>query len=499
MSKKIFITVNDKSREVNYGDKISDIISNELPCGGNGRCGKCKVFATGKLSELSSTEKKLLSDEEISRGVRLACSTQVLGECEITSFKQHGEASVVVDGQMPQIALDPIFSHFGVAVDIGTTTIAARMYDHHGEVLSSATELNPQAALGADVISRIKSSIEGNSERLKKLIISAVDKLLAELCTKAKTDCTQIDALVVTGNTAMLYLLTGSDPTALSRAPFEADKLFGEEIIASSLGLSSLSPSTKIYLPNCISAFVGADTVCALLATELCDKDSTRLLVDVGTNGEIALWNNNSLFVCSTAAGPAFEGVGISCGMRGEDGAIDKVSIVNGALSVHAIGDKTPCGICGSGIVDAVSCLLDLEAIDETGYMEDEETTLAKGVTLTQADIRAVQLAKGAISAGISTLLHTSKLDENDIDELLIAGGFGSHLDVRNAVRIGLIPNCAPSKIKSVGNAALAGASMLLLNSALCKKAKEIADSARVTELASNPTFAEFYMSAMMF
>jgi uncharacterized 2Fe-2S/4Fe-4S cluster protein (DUF4445 family) len=185
--------------------------------------------------------------------------------------------------------------------------------------------------------------------------------------------------------------------------------------------------------------------------------------------------------------------------MRGEDGAIDKVSIVNGALSVHAIGDKTPCGICGSGIVDAVSCLLDLEAIDETGYMEDEETALSTDVTLTQADIRAVQLAKGAISAGISTLLHTSKLAENDIDELLIAGGFGSHLDVRNAVHIGLIPNCPLSKIKSVGNAALAGASMLLLNSNLCKKAKEIADSARVTELASNPTFAEFYMSAMMF
>ena len=499
MSKKIFITVNDKSREVNYGDKISNIISNELPCGGNGRCGKCKVIAKGELSPLSSSEKELLSDLEISQGIRLACSTQVLGECEITSFKRRSEASVVVDGQMPQIALDPIFSHFGVAVDIGTTTIAARMYDHHGEVLSSATELNPQAILGADVISRIKSSIEGNSERLKKLIISAVDKLLAELCTKAKTDCTQIDALVVTGNTAMLYLLTGSDPTALSRAPFEADKLFGEEITSSSLGLSLLSPSAKIYLPNCISAFVGADTVCALLATELCDKDSTRLLVDVGTNGEIALWNNNSLFVCSTAAGPAFEGVGISCGMRGEDGAIDKVTIVNGSLSARTIGGKAPCGICGSGIVDAVSCLLDLEAVDETGYMEDESVELSRGVSITQSDIRAVQLAKGAICAGISTLLCTSKLDKSDIDELLIAGGFGSHLDVRNAIRIGLIPDCDTSKIKAVGNAALAGASMLLLNSELAEKANKIQKQAIVTELASNPTFAEFYMSAMMF
>ncbi len=499
MNKKILITVNGQPREVNYDDRISDILSGDLPCGGNGRCGKCKVYAKGELSPPSNSEKELLSDVEISEGIRLACSARVRGECEIKAIEHTKDAKVVIDGQIPQIALNPIFSRLGVALDIGTTTLAARLYNTQGEALASVSSLNPQSALGADVISRIKSSIEGNTARAKELIVAAVDKLICKLASKAKISESDIDALVITGNTAMLYLLTGSDPISLSRAPFEADRLFGEELSASSLGLSSLDPSTKIYLPHCISAFVGADTVCALLATELCESNNTRLLVDVGTNGEIALWDNSSLYVCSTAAGPAFEGVGISCGMRGEDGAIDKVTIVNGALSVHAIGDTKPCGICGSGIVDAVSCLLDVEAVDETGYMEDETAELSEGVSITQADIRAVQLAKGAISAGISTLLHTSKLCKEDIDELLIAGGFGSHLNVRNAVRIGLIPDCATEKIKSVGNAALAGATMLLLNGDLREKARKIQKEAILTELASNPTFAEFYMSAMMF
>ncbi|MBE6593798.1 MAG: DUF4445 domain-containing protein [Ruminococcaceae bacterium] len=499
MSENIFVTLNGERASVLVGSTVSEISNGEMPCGGNGRCGKCKVFAKGALSELSRSEKELLSEEEIASGIRLACSARVLGECEISTFEPRKDALVITDGEMPQIALKPIFSRFGVSVDVGTTTLAARLYNTSGKILATSTALNPQSVLGADVISRIKASLEGNSEKLKNIIVEAIDALIADLCSKADIAPCEIDALVVTGNTAMLYLLVGSSPRSLSCAPFEADRLFGEEITAGALGLSLLSSTAKIYLPPCISAFVGADTVCALLATELCDTDSTRLMADVGTNGEIALFSDGSLFVCSTAAGPAFEGVGISCGMRGEDGAIDKVTLVNGAPLVHVLGDKQAVGICGSGIVDAISVLLDLETVDETGYMEDEETTLAKGVTLTQADIRAVQLAKGAISAGISTLLHTSKLDVNDIDELLIAGGFGSHLDVRNAVRIGLIPNCTPSKIKSVGNAALAGASMLLLNAELGKKAKEIANSARVTELASNPTFAEFYMSAMMF
>jgi uncharacterized 2Fe-2S/4Fe-4S cluster protein (DUF4445 family) len=297
----------------------------------------------------------------------------------------------------------------------------------------------------------------------------------------------------------MLHLLTNTSPEPLSHAPFAAERLFGEILSAKELGLCSLSDNASIYLPPCIAAFVGADTVCAILASGMCGSDNTSLLTDIGTNGEMALLRNGELHVCSTAAGPAFEGVGISMGMRGGVGAIDKVMLQNGMPFAHVIGNVPPVGICGSGLVDAIACLLMNETLDETGYLDDDTVEISDPVVLTQQDIRMVQLAKSAICAGIRTLLHKSQITAADISVFYIAGGFGSYLDIKNAGRIGLIPNELTSKVKVIGNAALTGAAMLLLDKELSDKASAITKNVKVADLATDPFFAEEYMTGMLF
>jgi len=221
-------------------------------------------------------------------------------------------------------------------------------------------------------------------------------------------------------------------------------------------------------------------------------------MVDIGTNGEIALSHDGKLTVCSTAAGPAFEGVGISMGMRGETGAVDRVWLDGDELKYHTIGDAEPIGICGSGLVDAAACLLDNEELDETGYLEDD-VCIAGDVVLTAKDIRMLQLAKGAVRAGINTALISASVDVGQLDTLYIAGGFGSYLDIASAARIGLIPLELTDKVKVTGNSALGGASMLLLAPYLRDRCSEIAGSAEVLELSSNPVFTNEYMEQMMF
>jgi uncharacterized 2Fe-2S/4Fe-4S cluster protein (DUF4445 family) len=223
------------------------------------------------------------------------------------------------------------------------------------------------------------------------------------------------------------------------------------------------------------------------------------MLADIGTNGEIALLANGKLTVCSTAAGPAFEGVGISMGMRGERGAIDKVALLNGSLVCHTIGEVAPVGICGSGLVDAVACMLMTETIDESGFLEDDTFTLEGEVELTQKDIRMVQLAKSAICAGIEALAASEKSELSSIRRLYIAGGFGNYLNMSNSVAIGLLPRELGGKIQAVGNAALAGAEMLLVNKDLREKAALLGGSARVLELSTDPVFSEKYMMGMSF
>lgn len=494
------VTVNGIPLKAQTGALLSSVILPrhplEMPCAGYGRCGKCRVAAHGALSALSDAERQHLSRQDILRGVRLACCARVEGDCAVT-LGGSDAGRIRLAGEMPDFVHDPIFSNYGAAVDIGTTTLAACLYAPDGTLLAQAGAPNPQAGWGADVISRIEAALRGSGGALAGAVRAGVRALVEEMADAAQIPAEKVDALVITGNTVMLYLLTQTDPECLSHAPFAASRLFGETLAAGELGLPF--PRAQVYLPRCMSAFLGADITTALLAGGICTKPDTRILMDIGTNGEIALWHRGQLSCCSTAAGPAFEGVGLSMGMVGKTGAVDHVRVEGGALQAHVIGDGAPKGLCGSGVIDALACLLELEQLDETGLLEQDPAPIAPPVCLTQKDIRMVQLAKSAVCAGLHTLLHAEGLGCGDVAELAVAGGFGSYLDVGSAGRIGLLPKELAARVRVLGNAALSGAAMLLLNRSFLPQSSALAAAARTVDLSANAEFMNAYTEGMFF
>lgn len=445
------------------------------PCGGHGLCGKCVVDISGHISEPTPVEIKL--------GCRLACQTEVFGNATVILPKSSNVAQIQMDSSVNTQVGKPMKGTIGAAVDIGTTTLALRRYDlHSGMILGQSAMENPQCSISADVIGRIDAAMNGNLELLHTQICNAIDTLLLQAGGPA-------DTMVAVGNTTMLYLLTGRDPTCLSKAPFHADCLFDLEADIASI---------PTYLPPCMDAFVGADISCAVLASGMC-MDKTSLLCDIGTNGEIALWKNDTLYVTATAAGPAFEGAGISCGCNSVPGSIDRVWIEENELRIHTIDDHPAVGICGSGIIDATANLLASGIVEETGLIDPDPFMLAPNVSLSQKDIRMIQLAKSAIAAGIQTLMEISQTSFSEIEHFYIAGGFGSHMDVENAAKIGLIPSELVSRTQVLGNAALAGASRLLLCNESNYELRRIVNNTKYINLSGNPTFNSKYIEQMMF
>ena len=453
------------------------------PCGGRGVCGKCAVTLNGAVSEANEAEQKA--------GTRLSCQAVLLGDARVILADTRKTEQIEVSGIAAPVELDPMEGRLGAAVDIGTTTLALKLYDlSSGTALGEAAMLNPQTSVAADVMGRISAAMDGQLEKMRQQIVDAIASLLTAACKSAGQPETSVDKLVLTGNTTMLYLLTGRDPECLSHAPFKADTLFGNWDTV--LGRDT-------YLPSCMNAFVGADITCAVLASGMTESSATSLLCDIGTNGEIALWKDGRLYVTSTAAGPAFEGAGISCGCSSIQGAIDKVWVENGAICAHTIGEVPAVGICGSGLIDAIAALLAIEEIDETGAIESDDLPLRDGVALQSRDVRAVQLAKAAIAAGIETLMESAGTSCDEIETLYIAGGFGSHLNVASAAAIGLIPGELAGKVKVIGNASLSGSIRLLLNCGSVAAAEAIAGNSSHVNLGGNPRFNEHYMDQMFF
>lgn len=493
------VTWNGTRLSVESGVLLSDAVLAfhplEMPCGGRGTCGKCRVKAEGGLSPVSVQERACLTEEELAAGVRLACCCRVLGDCRVWRSEE-GSGVIRLSGEEAGFEQAPMFAHYGAAVDLGTTTIAARLYGRNG-LLAEAGDYNPQRAYGADVISRVGASCAGKGEELAGCVRRKISGLLAEMASQAGIDAAELDAVVLTGNTAMLYLLTGRPPQCLAAAPFEADCLFGKFVKGAELGLPC--PSASVYLPSCMSAFVGADIACAVLASGMTRRRESALLADIGTNGEIVLWHNGKTACCSTAAGPAFEGAGLSMGMSGKPGAIDHVKVKDGKLLAHVIGETAPVGICGSGVIDAVACLLKTGTLDETGFLEDSPATIVGAVGVTGEDIRMIQLAKSAVCSGIESLLHHAGLSCGVMPELLVAGGFGSYLDVGSAAAIGLIPAALAGNTRPIGNAALSGASMLLQSRPLVEELEGIARNSTTLDLSTDSFFLEAYVENMLF
>ncbi|MBO5322812.1 MAG: DUF4445 domain-containing protein [Oscillospiraceae bacterium] len=478
---------NDICREISFSGMptlVSLLLQHGItaahPCGGSGICGKCAIRAEGALSAPTAAEEKA--------GTRLSCQIMLLGDAEVWLREDAGVIETSGSAPVLGTAMDGLF---GAAVDIGTTTIALKLYDlKTGTLLAQEGAMNPQYSIAADVMGRIGAAMGGLLPMLQDMVTEVIQAMLTKACARKDMPVEQVGALVVTGNTTMLYLLTGRDPACLSCAPFQADCLFDR--MDTLLGI-------PVYYPPCMNAFVGADITCAVLDSGMHLRQETALLCDIGTNGELALWNEGKLYVTSTAAGPAFEGAGISCGCGSIPGAIDRVWTENGKVQIHTIGNQKAVGICGSGLVDAIAVFLETGDIDETGAVDADALPLAEQVALLPADVRAVQLAKGAIAAGIRTLLELAEVAEEKIDTLYIAGGFGSHLNVASAAAIGLIPRALEGRVTILGNGALSGAAQLLLCREAVSRARELAQHATHVTLSGNSHFNQHFWEAMFF
>ena len=452
----------------------------DQPCGGRGVCGKCAVTIKGSVSAPNEAEK--------SAGTRLSCQAVMEGDGEVW-LPDTQKNDIQLSGKESWQAASG--EGYGAAVDIGTTTLALKLYDlSQGKCLASVAAMNPQRGIAADVMGRIGAALAGQGELLRQQIHDAIQGLLTKACHQAGLPLEAVGKLVVTGNTTMLYLLTGRSPEPLSHAPFLADCLFDR---------NTTLWNRQVYLPPCMNAFVGADITCAVLASGMTRRPDTALLCDIGTNGELALWKEGHLFVTSTAAGPAFEGAGISCGCGSVPGAIERVWVEEGTVQAHTLQEQPAVGVCGSGLIDAIVAFLQTEAIDETGACEEDSLPLRDGIALLPKDVRAVQLAKAAIAAGIQTLLDSAGVSIAEVTRLYIAGGFGSHLNVDSAAAIGLIPPELASRVEIIGNAALSGAAAMLMDSQYQEDGRQIAALSSHVNLGGNPKFNENYIEHMLF
>lgn len=346
----------------------------------------------------------------------------------------------------------------GFAIDVGSTTLAVELYHlRSGSLLASDGAINPQSSISSDVIGRIVAAEKPNGlKTLQKLVLQALDNLISSVCAKAKISPNDLSDGVITGNTIMLHILFGKSPSNLGRAPFKLEWFAGAN--------ETLLGHT-VWIAPFIGAFVGADLMCALIAANFNNTASNQLLCDIGTNTEVALRAGEKIYAASTAAGPAFESTGIK----------------------------------GSELLDTIASLLTNNTISKTGEIKSEYITLKDGRILKNGDIRAVQTAKAAIAAGISTMLDNAKTSSDELSEIYLAGGFGSNLNPNSAVTIGLIPHAPKAKMISLGNAALTGAALLLLNPHQRENALELAKKIQLVDLGGNDTFYNYFIKALSF
>jgi uncharacterized 2Fe-2S/4Fe-4S cluster protein (DUF4445 family) len=392
---------------------------------------------------------------------------------------------------------------YGIAFDLGTTTLAAELVDlASGRTLGREASLNSQAAYGADVISRISLAFEdsGRASILRRAVVSDMNRIIRALATSAGLSPDLIQAVSVAGNTAMNHLLLGLPVDSLVVAPFNSVFSTLPELPASELGLEIHARGTVYIAPN-IRSFVGGDTSAGLAASGFSEGRTTALYLDLGTNGEIVLRKGRKLWATSTAAGPAFEGMNISCGMLAQPGAIDKVEADLNGFRCSTVDAAPAKGVCGTGLIDAASLSLERGLLTPQGQVTTASRTipLTGSLALTQKDIRELQLAAGAVKAGIRMMLEANSLKAGDLEEVMIAGAFGSYLSVEHSIRLGLLPEVDPRLVRFMGNASLAGAKAFLVSVPSRKKAEETAARIEHFSLASRPAFQEIFVSSLEF
>ena len=478
--------------------------------------------------------KDKLSSKKIENIPNLKTSVEILKKIPVLMREANFKITVILyNNEIIDIEKgDTTKSSYGIAFDIGTTTIAGYLIDlRTGEKLSALAKTNPQIIYGEDIISRIEfiQRQKNGLDKLQKEVVNVLNEIIRETTQEAKIDKKNIYETVIVGNTCMHHLFLGLNPINLAPSPYipvikESLSLKAKDIP----GLSLNSTANICMLPN-ISAFVGADISAGILSTFMWREGKNILFVDLGTNGEIVLSSKRKIWTCSTAAGPAFEGARISSGMRAAEGAIDKIRVDHESIAYRVIKDGKARGICGSGLIDLIAELIKLGLINKSGKLIDreecgphlsreikkriingqkgnefllvkgKETENGKPIYLTQRDIREVQLAKAAIFAGIKILLKEVNIPQEDIQKILLAGAFGNFIDKENAIRIGLIPYLPLKRIKFIGNAAGSGAEMALLSTKMRKISQKISKKIIYIELSSRPDFQEEFTEAMFF
>lgn len=512
---KVLITVQKEdttvSIEGNCGQTLLEIFRNEnvyidAICAGRGTCGKCKVQFLEGCPISTKEDENFFTEKELADGWRLACKAVIEQECvvsiEMSGEEKYAVVTEYVSERKSQQSVEK--SHYGIAVDIGTTTIAMQLLELHSKTIEDTyTAINRQRSYGADVISRIQASNEGKKERLRQSILEDLEQGIEELHSRNHVTVKEIG---ISGNTTMISLLMGYSCEGLGAYPFTPVNIDAVEADYFTI-FGNHRHTCKLRILPGISAFVGGDITAGLLACGFDRKEKVSILVDLGTNGEMAIGNQDKIFVTSTAAGPAFEGGNIICGTGSIPGAISHVTYKNNGFELETIGNQEASGICGTGVIDITYELLKQKLIDETGLLNDkffeDGILLAKSkeseIRFYQKDIREIQLAKAAIRAGLETLLVNYGVGYDEIDDIYIAGGFGYKMDIDKAIGIGLFPKACKNKLKAIGNSSLKGNLIYLTEKDAKERMRKITQLSEEVSLAASSTFYEFYLQHMCF
>lgn len=477
-------------------------------CGGRGICGKCRIRVTEGSLPVTEADAGIFSGKELREGWRLACRAVPEKDCAITFNIQDESGFVVVDvPEKKKTESKRRENRFGIAIDIGTTTIAMCLVGKkHKEICSTYSMVNRQRRYGADVISRIQASNEGRGAELQKSIRKDLEQGIGELLKAGGVQASQVESVVLAGNTTMCHLLLGFSCEGLGVYPFTPVDVGRISRTSREIFEKTMLSCPVTLLPG-ISTYVGGDIVSGILSSKMAEREEISLLVDLGTNGEMAVGNKDRILVTSTAAGPAFEGGNISCGMGSVPGAICSVKITDGRAEVKTIGDRAPSGLCGTGVLEAAAELVKEELVDETGYLDEKyeegfclaETSEGAPVCFTRKDIREVQLAKSAVRAGMEVLLKRYGVTCEQVSQVYLAGGFGYRVDQEKAIAIGMLPEEFRGRIKAVGNSSLAGAMRCLTDAEAWELTERIVSLSQEISLSGDKTFNELYMEYMFF
>jgi uncharacterized 2Fe-2S/4Fe-4S cluster protein (DUF4445 family) len=472
------------------------------------------------LKDLRADDRRLL--DILKKQHKVKCSlidNAVLREMSTKLRAQEWQAQAAVrDSEV--VVLSPVkTSHLGLAVDIGTTKIAGYLVDlATGKTLAATGIMNPQISYGEDVITRIGKARESAAEaaRLQKVVVTALNQITIDLCGEVKAKPENIVEAVVVGNTAMHHLFLGLPVTQLGLAPYVPAVSQALDVKSREIGLK-IAPGAYVHLLPNIAGFVGADLVAGLITTEPWLAGKAVLYVDIGTNTEVCLVYGDQMTSASCASGPAFEGAHIQCGMRAASGAIERLRLVDKKkIEYQTIHSTPPVGLCGSGILDAIAQLYLAGIIDRGGKMLDNSSMVqnvngrnevvlvregeregSRAVVITQQDVREIQLAKGAIYTGIKLLLENAKRSAEEIEQVIIAGAFGSYIDVASAMTIGMLPRLPLKRFKQVGNAAGTGARLALISRQKRAEAQAISRKVKYIELAADPRFMSAFVDAL--